>query len=160
MHLWLYLCQTSTQLGHINTSENDSHCGVMHPACEQKFGNKRSHEFYSWWTTVVTCNTTDRHPASMYVLLGWYDMEEWSFVDDRELTNCCCQRICITCEHFTYGVDAHCRTIVVCRIREQQLQQGQHLTKVCKRWSPTWESTQGWEQWRQTPLPNPLPTNV
>ena len=73
-------------------------------------------------------------------------MEEWAFVDERELMNCRCSSICVTCEHFTYGVDAHCRTLVACRIRQQQLQQGEHLTKTCKLWRSTCESTEGWEQ--------------
>ena len=28
--------------------------------------------------------------------------------------------------------------------RQRQLQQEQHLTKVCKLWAPTWKSTDGW----------------
>ena len=71
-------------------------------------------------------------------------MEEWEFIDERELENWKGARICITCKHITYGVDAHCRTLLACNIRQQQLQQGQHLTKTCKLWAPTWQSTAGW----------------
>ena len=37
----------------------------------------------------------------------------------------------MTCQHFTYGVDKHCHTLVGCNLREKQLQQGEHLTKRC-----------------------------
>ncbi len=38
-------------------------------------------------------------------------MEEWDFVDEKELQNWKGARICLTCQHFAYGVDAHCRTM-------------------------------------------------
>ena len=68
-------------------------------------------------------------------------MDEWSFVDDRELANWKGSRVCMTCQHFTYGVSVHCHTLVACNLRRQQLQQGKHLTKQCRHWAPTWEST-------------------
>ena len=40
-------------------------------------------------------------------------------------------------------VDQHCHTLVACNVRQQQLQQRQHLTKTCKLWAPTWQSTAG-----------------
>ena len=45
------------------------------------------------------------------------------------------ERICMTCQHFAYGVDQHCRTVLGCNLRRGQLQQGEHLTKQCKYWS-------------------------
>ena len=38
----------------------------------------------------------------------------------------------MTCQHFTYGVDQHCHTMLGCNLRQKQLQQGQHLKKKCK----------------------------
>ena len=70
-------------------------------------------------------------------------MEEWEFIDERELENWKGARIYITCQHFRHGVDQHCHTLVACNIRQQLLQQGQHLTKTCKLWAPTWQSTAG-----------------
>ncbi|MEJ6584515.1 MAG: hypothetical protein QNK79_06315 [Synechococcus sp. ArSW.bin.68] len=71
-------------------------------------------------------------------------MEEWAYVDERELSNCRCSSVCVACQHFRHGVDQHCHTLVACNIRQQLLQQGQHLTKTCKLWAPTWQSTAGW----------------
>ena len=71
-------------------------------------------------------------------------MEEWDFVDERELLGWRGSTACMTCQHFTYGVDQHCHTIVACNLRQKQLQQGEHLTKRCRHWSPTWQSQSGW----------------
>ena len=62
-------------------------------------------------------------------------MEEWAYVDERELSNCRCSSVCVACQHFRHGVDQHCRTLVGCNIRQKQLQQGQHLIKTCKQGS-------------------------
>ena len=62
-------------------------------------------------------------------------MEEWDFIDDRELQGWKGARICMTCQHFAYGVDQHCHTLLGCNLRRGLLQQGEHLTKRCKHWS-------------------------
>jgi len=33
---------------------------------------------------------------------------------------------------------------VACKLRQQQLQQGDHLTKRCRLWCPTWQDQAGW----------------
>ena len=63
-------------------------------------------------------------------------MEEWDFLDERELQNWKGGVVCMTCQHFTYGVDEHCHTLLGCILRQRQLQQGQHLKKRCKLWAP------------------------
>ena len=50
----------------------------------------------------------------------------------------------MTCQHFVYGVDRHCRTVLGCNARQRQLQQGDHLKKKCKLWAPTWQKAMGW----------------
>ena len=51
-------------------------------------------------------------------------MNEWDFIDERELQEWRGGVVCITCQHFAYGVDQHCRTMVGCNLRQKQLQQG------------------------------------
>ena len=70
-------------------------------------------------------------------------MEEWDYIDKRELQNWKGQRICITCQWFTYGVDSSCRTILGCNLRRQQLQQGEHLLKRCDTWSTLFDKPIG-----------------
>ena len=64
-------------------------------------------------------------------------MEEWDYVDNRDLQNWKGGVVCMTCQPFAYGVDEHCRTMAGCNLRQKQLQQGQHLKKRCKLWTPT-----------------------
>jgi len=59
-------------------------------------------------------------------------MEDWDFVDDRDLQNWKDGVACMTCQHFIYGVDQHCHAMVGCNLRQKQLQQGKHLKKRCK----------------------------
>ncbi len=35
-------------------------------------------------------------------------MEEWTYVDECELSNCRCSSVCVACQHFRHGVDQHC----------------------------------------------------
>ena len=49
----------------------------------------------------------------------------------------------MTCQHFTYGIDQHCHTMVGCSLRQKQLQQGEHQKKRCKLWAPTWQKEVG-----------------
>ena len=71
-------------------------------------------------------------------------MEEWGLVDDRELQNWKGGVVCMTCQHFAYGVDQPCHTMVGCNLRQKQLQQGEHLKKRCKLWAPTWQKEMVW----------------
>ena len=50
-------------------------------------------------------------------------MEEWDFVDEHDLQGWKGAYICMTCQHFAYGVDRHCHTLVGCNLRQMQQQQ-------------------------------------
>ena len=39
-------------------------------------------------------------------------MDEWDFIDDRELQNWKGGVVWMSCQHFTFGVDQHCPTMV------------------------------------------------
>ena len=71
-------------------------------------------------------------------------MKDWGFIDERELQGWKGACVCITCQHFTNGVDQHCHTQLGCNLRQQQLQQGEHLKKKCKLWAPTLLKEAGW----------------
>ena len=71
-------------------------------------------------------------------------MEDWAYVDDDELQGWKGAYICMTCQHFAYGVDRHWHTLVGCNFRQKQLRQGEHLTKRCRQWTPTWQKEMGW----------------
>ena len=71
-------------------------------------------------------------------------MEEWGLIDDAELQHRNGVCICMTCQHFAYGDDQHCHTLLGCTLRQKQLQQGQHLKKKCKLLAPTSQNEMGW----------------
>ena len=70
-------------------------------------------------------------------------MEEWAFIDDKELQGWKGACVCITCQHFTYGVDQHCHTLLGYNLSQQQLQQGENLKKKCILWAPTQQKEMG-----------------
>ena len=47
-------------------------------------------------------------------------MEKWGFIDERELQGWKGGCGCVTCQHFTYGLDQHCHTLLGCNLRRQQ----------------------------------------
>ena len=59
--------------------------------------------------------------------------EEWSYLSDYELSKKR-TKICITCSHFRYTTDAHCRTLLTCPFHEKLIPQGDHLIKGCQYW--------------------------
>ena len=69
---------------------------------------------------------------------------DWDFLDKRELQGWKGGVVCMTCQHFAYGVDRHCHTVVGCNLRQRQLQQGEHLKKRCTLWAPTSQSAMVW----------------
>ena len=69
--------------------------------------------------------------------------EEWSYLSDYELSKKR-TKICITCSHFRYTTDAHCRTLLTCPLHEKLIPQGDHLTKGCKYWVKRRELREGW----------------
>ena len=71
-------------------------------------------------------------------------MEEWDFFDEHELQGWKGGVVCMTCQHFAYGVDRHCHTLLACNLRRRQLAQGDHLKKRCKLWAPNSQSAIGW----------------
>ena len=71
-------------------------------------------------------------------------MKAWDFVDERDLKGWKGGMVCKTCQHFAYGVDKRCHTMVGCNLRQKQLQQGEDLKKRCKFWAPTWQKQVGW----------------
>ena len=71
-------------------------------------------------------------------------MEVLGVVDECDLEGWKGGVVGMTCQHFTYGVDQYCHTFLACKIRQKQLQQGDHLTKRCKLWVPTWQQQFGW----------------
>ena len=70
-------------------------------------------------------------------------MEEWAWVDERDLVPFRGARVCMTGQHFSWGVDGHCHTLLGCTLRRGLLQHGEHLTRQCEHWASVTEAGVG-----------------
>ena len=70
-------------------------------------------------------------------------MEEWAWVDERDLVPFRGARVCMTCQHFSWGVDGHCHTLLGCTLRRGLLKHGEHLTRQCEHWASVNEVDMG-----------------
>lgn len=52
------------------------------------------------------------------------EMEGWSCIDERDIQSWKGGGVCMTYQYFVYGLDQHCRAMVGCILRQNQLQQG------------------------------------
>ena len=53
-------------------------------------------------------------------------------------------QVCMTCQHFAYMTDQHCRNQLTCGLQERQVPHGEHLTKKCRNWMVRHEVEVGW----------------
>ena len=62
-------------------------------------------------------------------------MEEWGFVDDRDLESFKGLQSCSTCHHFGYVTLGQCQVLGACYLRQALLTPGSHTLKSCKHWN-------------------------
>ena len=62
-------------------------------------------------------------------------LEEWGFVDERELDSFKGHKTSATCDHFGYVTLGQCQELGSCHLRQGLLTPGEHLLKGCKHWS-------------------------
>jgi hypothetical protein len=46
-------------------------------------------------------------------------MEEWDFIDERDLQGWKGGAVCMNCQHFTDGVNQHCHTLLGRTLRQR-----------------------------------------
>ena len=61
-------------------------------------------------------------------------VEEWPFLDDRELDSFRGHRSCATCDHFGYVTLGQCQVLGSCHLRQGLLAPGAHSLKSCEHW--------------------------
>ena len=71
-------------------------------------------------------------PVPVQVAVVWRAVEDWVFVDEHDLESWKGGVVRMTCQHFTYGVDDHCHTVVGCKLRQKRLGQGDQLKNAAK----------------------------
>ncbi len=60
--------------------------------------------------------------------------EEWDYLEDNVLKDSRSARVCMTCQHFNYCLDRHCKTILTCYFHQRLIPHGVHLTSQCSEW--------------------------
>ena len=61
-------------------------------------------------------------------------MEEWGFLDDRELDSFRGHRNCSNCTHFGYVTLGQCQVLGSCHLRQGLLAPAAHPLKSCNHW--------------------------
>ena len=59
-------------------------------------------------------------------------MEEWRYIEERDLQNWKGGVVCMTCQYFTYGSDQYGHRMVGCNLTQKHLQHGEQPKKCCK----------------------------
>ena len=62
-------------------------------------------------------------------------MEDWPFVDDRELVGFRGLQSCSTCGNFGYLTLSQCQVLGGCHLKQRLLPPGTQLTRRCDGWS-------------------------
>nr|WP_269614455.1 galactose oxidase [Prochlorococcus marinus] len=70
--------------------------------------------------------------------------EEWDYLEEDTLKHTRSASVCMTCQHFNYCCDRHCRTILTCHLHQRLIPHGDHLTSKCQCWMQRLERKIGW----------------
>ena len=70
--------------------------------------------------------------------------EEWDYLEEDTLKHTRSASVCMTCQHFNYCCDRHCRTILTCHLHQRLIPHGEHLTSKCQCWMQRLERKIGW----------------
>ena len=70
--------------------------------------------------------------------------EEWDYLEEDTLKRTRSASVCMTCQHFNYCCDRHCRTILTCHLHQRLIPHGDHLTSKCQCWMQRLERKIGW----------------
>ena len=70
--------------------------------------------------------------------------EEWEYIEKGILQRSYSACVCMTCKHFDYTCDRHCRTVLTCQIQQRLIPHGQHLNSRCPMWFKQIQKEVGW----------------
>ena len=84
------------------------------------------------------------HPKETCTAQIFDQEEQWQFLAKGILKKTCSARVCMTCQHFNYSSDKHCRTILSCHVHCRLIPHGEHLISRCPLWMRQLEKEIGW----------------
>jgi hypothetical protein len=62
-------------------------------------------------------------------------IEEWSWLEADVLHLSASHRVCMTCHWFGHEAEPNCIPVLVCRLHQGLVTQGDHLIRGCEGWS-------------------------
>jgi len=92
-----------------------------------------------WYWTMSTTRSEEAYTDQIFD-----QEEEWQFLEKGILKKTCSARVCMTCQHFNYSSDKHCRTILSCHVHRRLIPHGDHLISRCYLWIRQREREIGW----------------
>ncbi len=75
---------------------------------------------------------------------AYAEEESWEYIEEDRLKRSRSACVCMTCEHFDYCCDKHCRTVLTCRIQQRLIPHGEHLNSRCPLWIRRIEKKTNW----------------
>ena len=93
---------------------------------------KRLHGFTFLWAEPVA---NPPLPALVHAYCYGAIVEEWGFLDERELDSFRGHKSCATCDHFGYVTLGQCQVLGSCSLKQGLLAPGSHPLKSCKHWT-------------------------
>ena len=78
-------------------------------------------------------------------------VEEWPFVDDRELMSFKGLRSCASCTHFGYVTLGQCQTLGACLLMQRLLPPNCQQLRQCQHWSYAAPAALGQSGWHRSP---------
>ena len=79
-----------------------------------------------WYWTMSTTRSEEAYTDQIFD-----QEEEWQFLEKGILKKTCSACVCMTCQHFNYFSDMHCRIILSCHVHRRLIPQGDHLISRC-----------------------------
>ena len=70
--------------------------------------------------------------------------EKWEYLEEGSLRKSRSACVCMTCQHFDYSCDKHCKTLLTCRMQQRLIPHGEHLNSRCPLWTRRIEREIGW----------------
>ena len=84
------------------------------------------------------------HPKETFTDQIFGQEEECQFLEKGILKKTCSACVCMTCQHFNYSSDKHCRTNLSCLVHRRLIPHGDHLISRCLLWMRQREKEIGW----------------
>ena len=105
--------------------------------------------FQGWGMDVATCPYRNRsmrkgQTAKALSEKTFKEEAEWDHLEYGTLKKSRSACVCITCQHFNYCCDKHCRTLLTCHVQQRLIPHGEHLTSRCPLWQRRLEKDIGW----------------